>query len=369
MTHKKNILLYPLSLVYGAITGFRNFLYDTGIVKSREFDIPIICVGNITVGGTGKTPHSEYIITILKDKYKVVFLSRGYKRDTSGFRLAGPGDDARTLGDEPCQVFRKFPDITVAVCRNRVKGVEEILRLKPETDVIILDDGFQHRSLKPGLSILLTDFNRLMIGDHLLPYGELRESINNMYRAEIILVTKSTWTVSPMQRRIIVKNFNKAAYQNIYFTTYSYNGLYPVFPGSETSDERQGLYNSEKPSIILVTGIASPGPVADHLNRLFSVVKHFAFPDHHKFTQSDLDSIITAYNAIERSDKAIITTEKDAVRLQEFTTFTGLPLSAFYYIPVGVHFLNEDREEFDNLVLDYVGKNIRNNRISKGKRV
>ena len=362
-------MLYPFSLIYGAITGIRNFLYNTGVLKAREFNIPIICVGNITVGGTGKTPHSEYIINLLKEKYRTAFLSRGYKRESKGFRIAVPGDDARMLGDEPCQVYRKHPEIIVAVCKNRVKGVEEILRLKPETEIIILDDGFQHRRLKPGLSILLTDFNRLMIYDHLLPYGELRESIQNMYRAEIILVTKSTWTVSPMQRRIIVKDFNKAAYQNLYFTTYSYNGIFPVFPGHVSTKGQQALYSSQKPEIILVTGISSPGPVADHLGKLFDVNRHFIFPDHHKFREKDLRDIITAFDAIDRNDKAIITTEKDAVRLQEFINFEDLPLSSFYYIPIGIHFLNEDREEFDNLVLNYVGKNIRNSRFSKSKRL
>ncbi|MFN8239377.1 MAG: tetraacyldisaccharide 4'-kinase [Bacteroidales bacterium] len=369
MAAKKNILLYPFSVLYGMVTGVRNFLYNTGFFESREFSIPIICVGNITVGGTGKTPHSEYLLELLGSKYRVALLSRGYRRKSSGFRIAGEGDNVNTIGDEPYQVYRKIPGLLVAVSRNRVKGVEEIIIQSPETDVIVLDDGFQHRSLKPGLTILLTDYNRLMLDDHLLPYGELRESLVNMYRADIILVTKSPATLSPMERRIIVKNFNKAAYQHIYFTTFTYKDALPVFrPVSRGGVKPEGPVTKGE-NIVVVTGIANPDPFIAYLSGSYHVVRHFRFGDHHEFTRKDIESIITCFNDPANKCNRVITTEKDAVRLQEFANIADLPVSAFWYIPVGVQFLNEDGEEFDNLVTDYVRKNIRNYRVSEGQRI
>jgi tetraacyldisaccharide 4'-kinase len=229
MENDRNILLYPFSLIYGAITGIRNFLYNTSILPRHEFRIPVICVGNITVGGTGKTPHTEYLIELLSKSFRIATLSRGYMRKSRGFRIASPSCDVSEIGDEPMQIYRKFPEVTVAVDRNRLNGVNEILREKPDTEVILLDDGFQHRSLTPGFSILLTDFNRLMINDHLLPYGRLRESVENMNRADIIIITKSPLKISPIQRRIIVKEISKAAYQNLYFTSFEYKDPLPVF--------------------------------------------------------------------------------------------------------------------------------------------
>jgi tetraacyldisaccharide 4'-kinase len=370
LTGKKNILLYPFSLLYGLITSVRNFLYNSGTLKGREFDIPVICVGNITVGGTGKTPHSEYLIRLLSESYRVALLSRGYKRNTKGFRIAGPDDNSSTIGDEPFQVHRKYPDITVAVCANRAEGIDEIIEKAPETEVIILDDGFQHRKVKPGLSILLTDYSRLMIHDHIMPYGELRESVSNMYRSDIILVTKSPLALSPMQRRIIVKDFNKAAYQDLFFTSYDYVDLKPVFPGNDRIKVSDlNTETPEKLNVLLVTGIANPTPLAEHIERNYKLAGHLRFPDHHRFRNSDIASIILQFNEIKSRYKAIITTEKDAARLQEFSTFAELPVSLMFYIPVNIVFLNDDRENFDKIVLGYVRKNSRNNRIPKEKRI
>ena len=192
----------------------------------------MICVGNITVGGTGKTPHTEYLAELLKQYFKVAILSRGYKRKAKVSGLPHQHHKVSDIGDEPLQIFRKFPDIMVAVDRNRVNGVKKILEEKPETEVIILDDGFQHRRITPGLSILLSDFDRLMVRDHMLPYGNLRESADNMRRADIILITKSPENISPIQRRIIVKEINKAPYQNLYFTSFKYKYPIPVFDNS-----------------------------------------------------------------------------------------------------------------------------------------
>jgi tetraacyldisaccharide 4'-kinase len=361
-----NILLYPFSLIYGAGTSIRNFLYDSGILPHHEFRMPVICVGNITVGGTGKTPHTEYLVELLTKSFRVATLSRGYMRKSTGFKIASPSDSVSVIGDEPMQIFRKFPDITVAVDRNRVNGVNQILKERPETDVIILDDGYQHRSITPGFTILLTDFNRLMINDHLLPYGRLRESVSNMNRADIILVTKSPEKISPIQRRIIVKEINKSAYQNLYFTSFQYKDPVPVF--SQFNSKKLSLTDQNKinAGIVLLTGIANPLPFKEYLSKQFKEVVHISYPDHHKFSEKDIAKVSAAFINLGSPEKFIITTEKDAVRLRDFTNIAEPLISSAFYIPVGIKFLNDDKGEFDNLIFDYVRKNKRNNRLSEG---
>jgi tetraacyldisaccharide 4'-kinase len=368
LENRRNILLYPLSLVYGAITRIRNFLFSSGILRRHEFSIPIICVGNITVGGTGKTPHSEHIIRTLKDKFNVALLSRGYMRKSRGFRFVTPEMGAGEAGDEPLQICRKFPEITVAVDADRVNGVNTILKERPGTEVIILDDGFQHRRILPGFTVLLTDYSRLMIRDHLLPYGNLRESVVNMYNADVILVTKCPEDISPIHRRIIVKEIDKAPYQNLYFTSVDYMDPVPVFPGVKPR-VIFSEYKAGKPSALLVTGIANPAPLKEYLGKFSGEVTHLIYPDHHSFTEKDLIKIGEAFKAEMSPEKFIITTEKDAVRFREFTNIAESLKASFYFIPVGVKFLNEDQKEFDNLITEYVRKDKRNNRISKSQRL
>jgi tetraacyldisaccharide 4'-kinase len=359
-----NILLYPLSLLYGAVTWFRNFLYDSGILKSQEFDVPVICVGNITVGGTGKTPHCEYITDLLKEEFNVAVLSRGYKRESSGFLIVKPEMHPSDTGDEPLQICRKFPDITVAVDRSRVNGVKSILKERAETQVIILDDGFQHRKIKPGYTILLSDFSRLMIHDHILPFGDLRESVSNMRRADIILITKAPPDLSPIRRRLIVKEIKKAPWQNLYFTSLVYKDPVPVFPGSEPDIDFLKKGEKEDRGIILVTGIAKAGLFREYIEQYAGEVNHISFSDHHSFSANDVKEILTAFGSLLQPNKYIVTTEKDAVRLREFANIVQEVKSSFYYIPAGIDFLNDDTNEFNNMILDYVRKNKRNNRVS-----
>lgn len=364
MQKKKYILLYPVSLIYGVVTGIRNFLYNTGILKGKEFGKPVICVGNITVGGTGKTPHCEYLIGLLKKNYKIALLSRGYKRKTRGFRIVSPEMNPSDVGDEPLQICRRFPDIIVAVDSNRVRGAETILRLNPETEVIIMDDGFQHRRIKPGLTILLTDLNRLMIKDHLLPYGELRENVKNMYRSDIILVTKSPEDISPIDRRIIVKELSKAPYQNLYFTSFKYGNPLHVFPEAQSPEPQLSTANKANTGIVLVTGIANPDQFKTHIQNYAEELIHLSYPDHHMFTEKDLVKICDAFLTLSTREKQIITTEKDAVRIRDFINIAEHIKAALWYIPLEVYFLNDDKNEFDNLITEYVRKNKRNNRIS-----
>ena len=367
MTHKKNIFLYPVSLLYGLITGIRNFLYDSGILPSVEFSFPVICVGNITVGGTGKTPHTEYITGLLKENFKVATLSRGYKRQTRDFRIASSTSQVSEIGDEPMQIFRNFPDVLVTVDRKRVHGVNMILQEYPDTEVIILDDGFQHRKITPGFSILLSDFGRLIVRDYMLPFGNLRESKGNIRRANMILITKSPENLSPIQRRLIVKEIDKSPYQNLYFTTFRYKSPVPVFENC-IEDVQTDISKGAGCGIVLITGIANPQPLKEYLDKSYNEITHLSFPDHHNFNEKDLLSISSAYNDLRSVTRYLFTTEKDAVRLREFTNIAEPIRSAFFYIPIRIHFLNEDKDEFDNLIIDYVRKNHRNNRVSEGKR-
>jgi tetraacyldisaccharide 4'-kinase len=368
MYNTKNILFYPLSLIYGMITGVRNFLYNTGILPSTEFQLPVICVGNITVGGTGKTPHTEYIAGLLSQEFRVAILSRGYKRKTRDFRIASLSSPVNEIGDEPLQIFRKFQDILVTVDRNRVHGVKKILEEKPETEVIILDDAFQHRKITPGYSILLSDFERLFVRDHMMPFGNLRESKGNMRRADIILITKSPENISPIQRRLIVKEVDKAPYQNLYFTSFIYKPPVPVFDNNNPQTNYSEISGSEACGIVLITGIANPQPLKDYLQMRFAEIIHVAFPDHYNFKEKDIFRIYKAYDELKSSIRYIFTTEKDAVRLREFTNISEPVKSALFCIPIGIHFLNDDKEEFDNLIVDYVRKNKRNNRVSEKQR-
>jgi tetraacyldisaccharide 4'-kinase len=367
MIHRKNILLYPLSLIYGVITSIRNFLYDTGFLASTEFPFPVICVGNITVGGTGKTPHTEYIAGLLVENYKVATLSRGYKRKTRDFRIASSEASVSEIGDEPMQIFRNYPDVLVTVDRKRVHGVNIILEEHPDIEVIILDDAFQHRSITPGFSVLLSDYERLISRDYMLPYGNLRESKQNMRRADIILITKSPENISPIQRRIIVKEIDKSPYQNLYFTSFRYKPPVPVFE-ERSENMKPETADSASSGIVLITGIANPKPLKEYLENSFHEILHLSFDDHHNFNEKDIAAIASAYDNLKSESRYLFTTEKDAVRLREFTNIAEPFRSAFFYVPVGIFFLNEDKDEFDNLIIDYVRKNHRNNRVSEGKR-
>src|SRR5450759_5259817 len=303
MGNNKNIFLYPVSLIYGLITGIRNFMYNTGILPSVEFQLPVICVGNITVGGTGKTPHTEYLLELLRGNFKVATLSRGYKRKTRDFRIASSSSLVSDIGDEPMQIFRKFTDVMVTVDRNRDHGVNKILPGNQETEVIILDDGFQHRSITPGFSILLSDFERLIVRDHMMPFGSLRESKGNMRRADIILITKSPENISPIQRRLIVKEVDKAPYQNLYFTTLTYKAPLPVFDSKDSEKTHSDLSQCAGCGIVLITGIANPLPLKEYLQKTAGEIIHLSFPDHYNFKEKDINNIYSAYKDLKSPTK------------------------------------------------------------------
>jgi len=351
------LLLFPFSIIYGIVVWIRNMLFDLHILKSKQFDIPVIAIGNITVGGTGKTPHVEYLARLLKDKYKISVLSRGYKRKTKGFLVAGENPTAAEIGDEPVQIKMKFPEIEVAVNASRVKGIEALKERK--NDLVILDDAFQHRYVKPGLSILLIDFNRRIDEDFLLPFGNLRENASEIRRADIILITKTPETLSPIDRRLVMERVKPFPFQEIYFTSFEYGRIKPVF--KEKASLVEDFYsNHEIYTIILVTGIAFAKPIVEFLKTLSLDIKHLKFADHSSYDKSKLNKIINTYKSTNNNKTIIITTEKDAIKLKEISAVDDILIKNMFFIPIEVKFI-EKEEEFNEQIMEYVKKNRRNN--------
>jgi tetraacyldisaccharide 4'-kinase len=365
---KKNLFtffLLPFSWIYGIIISVRNKCFDLGIFKSEEFDIPVISVGNITVGGTGKTPHIEYLVRLLKDGFKVGVLSRGYKRKTKGFILADENSDAEMIGDEPFQVKRKFPGILVAVDADRSNGIKKILEAHKDIDVILLDDAFQHRYVKPGLSLLLIDFNRPVTEDYLLPSGSLRETASGRKRADIIIISKSPEKISENEQKTIINSLNINSLQSFYFTKVIQKEPVPVFGGIKIPDFIQ-LFAS-KPSVLLVSGIANPRDLKRFALNISPKITEKYFPDHHIFTNKDVSNIIRAFTNLEGERKILITTEKDAARFQKYSDLPEEIKIHMFYIPISIAFLNEEEEKFNNQIITYVNENKRNSFLHKGK--
>ena len=350
--------LQPLSWLYGVGVNFRNWLYNKKILKQKKFNIPVICVGNITVGGTGKTPHIEYLIRLLSPNYKVAVLSRGYKRKSRGFQIVEVDSKVRDAGDEPLQIKKKFPSVMVVVDKDRVNAIEKILTFDSDKqpDVILLDDGFQHRSVQPSLSILLVDSNRPIYEDKLLPSGLLREPIKGKDRASIVLVTKCHPDLQPIDFRIYANGLDLYPFQNLYFTSLNYEEIIPVFP--ELNSEMLTLDNLLKKHIFLVTGIASPEPLVRKLeHKTYNLYTKF-FPDHHNFTKKDIESITDMVDEVDEENKFILTTEKDAVRLRSLNYLSEEMKRMLYYIPVEVTFLiNQEQYSFNNKIVEHVRNN------------
>jgi len=358
------LLLYPLSLLYGFIIYIRNLMFDYHLVYSEEFDMPVISVGNITVGGTGKTPHVEYLIRLLRDEFNVASLSRGYKRKTRKYILADQQSTIDEIGDEPRQIKSKFPDIYVAVDRRRVNGIRNLMKEIPDLDVILLDDAFQHRYVKPGLSILLIDYNRPLSGDLMMPAGSLREQGFERKRAQIILITKCPERIKPIERRIIVKDLKLFPYQHLYFTRLKDKDPVPVFPDTLNALSRQEIKNM-KPQILMISGIANPRSFKKYIRNYSTKITELIFPDHYSYRNKDIGYIVQTFNNMDGIQKIIMTTEKDAMRLQKFSEIEPSVKDKMYYIPIVIDFLNEDTENFNNHILNYVRNNKRNSILYK----
>lgn len=346
------ILLAPLSWLYAIVLYIRHWLYDSGIVGSESFSVPTICIGNLSFGGTGKTPHTEYLIRFLKDKFNVAVLSRGYGRKTTGFVLAKSDTTYEQIGDEPLLYHTKYDNITVAVDEDRPGGVSRLMRLEKNPDVVLLDDAFQHRRIKPGMNILLTEYYNIYKKDMLVPAGNLRDVKGAAKRADIIIVTKSPRVLLPYDKRDVINVLNAKPYQKVFFTYIDFQGLKPV-----TNAAKETVLQDMK-SVYLFCGIANPYPLEDYLKRKYNTLITNYFDDHHCFSDDDIDAILDGYNSVIGKSKIIVTTEKDLMRLTKdsyLSRFENVPL---FTIPIEVRF-NDEKEEkiFKNLILDYVGKN------------
>lgn len=359
-------LLYPLSWLYGLGVYMRNQAYNLNLMKSQEFDVPVISIGNITVGGTGKTPHVEYLVQLLREKFEVATLSRGYKRKTSGFMHVEINSKVSDVGDEPLQIKKKFPKQTVSVCEKRVDGVNKLLRFNENNipDVIILDDAFQHRRITPGINILLIDYNRQIKKDHLLPVGRLRESASQMRRANLIIFTKCPDQVTPIMRRILQKDVGLQPYQSLFFSTMVQDKLIPVFDG--ILDEKS-FYTDKSWSILIIAGIASPKLVFDHIKQFSNHTELLSFPDHHYYSKNDIQNIMQKFDEINSEKKIIVTTEKDSTRIKDMEDLTDDFKKSLFYLPVKVKFLENEEKEFNQKILNYVGENKSNRELHKRK--
>jgi len=371
----------PFSLLYGLVVIIRNWCYDAGVFKSVRFSIPIISVGNLEVGGAGKSPMTEYLVRLLKDNYKLATLSRGYGRKTKGYLVAGNGSqesrienqeklsafDSRlstqnlklssTIGDEPAQFKQKFPDITVAVCEDRVTGIKQLL---PDHDLILMDDAYQHRAVEPGLSILLFDYSRVNQPHFLLPAGNFREPFSGRWRAQIIVITKCPPQLTTEEKTALAHKIEPLPYQQLFFTSIAYQAVHNL------QGKAAGVLIDKDTTVFLLTGIANPKPLLQYLSDSTSQIIHHNYPDHHPFTLKNISKLAAEYAACSSQKKLIITTEKDAQRLEESWLNSGLPANGqipVFVIPISVDFLDDSGNQFDQIITDYVREHSKNHSI------
>ncbi len=361
---KINEWLLPLSWLYGIGVRVRNWLFDCGVLKSRSFDIPVIAVGNITVGGSGKTPHVEYLVDLLRHSFKTAVLSRGYKRESKGYVVARKKTTMPEIGDEPFQIHTKYKDIYVAVDSNRCRGIDRLTHdaSTRDVEVVLLDDAFQHRYVKPGINILLVDYHRLIIYDRLLPAGRLREPRKGTARADIVIITKCPTDLKPMEYRVLKRAMGLFPFQELYFTSICYRDLVAVF-----GKGRIALNSIAKDThVLLLTGIASPQQMIVDLQPYTSHVTPMTFGDHHKFTNDDAERINREFDAMP-SPKIIVTTEKDSTRLTRVSGLSDEVKKRTYALPIKVKFLADGQEEFNNKIINYVRKNTGNSSVAERK--
>jgi tetraacyldisaccharide 4'-kinase len=347
-------LLFPFSLLYGLVVIIRNWCYDGGILKSRGFNVPVISVGNLDVGGAGKSPMTEYLVRLFKDDHKLATLSRGYGRETQGYLIAPATASATQIGDEPAQFKHKFPDITVAVCEKRVEGIRHLIK---DHNLILLDDAYQHRAVKPGLSILLFDYNRINEPHLLLPAGNLREPFSGRWRADIIVISKCPEHLTTQEKVAIEEKVSPLPYQSLFFTSVTY------YPLEDREGKRTDTILDADTTVFLLTGIANPKPLVQHIKKYTSMVVHHNYPDHHRFTLKNITKLAEEFSACITQKKVIITTEKDAQRLVEHELLPIVKNLPVLVIPIGIKFLDNGRQQFDQLVTEYVREHTANHLI------
>lgn len=339
------ILLFPFALLYGFVVWLRNWLYDHNIFKSSSFGLPLVCVGNLSVGGTGKSPMVEYLVLHLKKQFKVATVSRGYKRKTTGYALASPATTAIEIGDEPMLFYKKFPDVPIAVGEERHDAIPQLLHDRPDTEVVVLDDAFQHRTIRYGFSILLTDYGNLFTRDFFLPTGELRDERRSYRRADVMVVTKCPADLPEQERKEIEKELNPLPHQKVFFSMISYGIPYHI-------TNKSSIYIDEYTEVLLVAGIANPRPLERYLEERIHTYYMMSYNDHHIFTIDDWKDIQKRFAGIEAEKKIVLTTEKDAMRLMKFEI--ELAQMPFYVIPIEHCFLFNEGHTFINLVIKFI---------------
>lgn len=339
------ILLFPLSLIYGFIVFLRNRLYDQNVFSSTSFNLPLICIGNLSVGGTGKSPMVEYIAENLKNKYRIAVLSRGYKRKTKGYALANERSTALEIGDEPMQFHVKFPGVAIAVGEERLVAIPQLLHDRPDTQAILLDDAFQHRAVRAGLNILLTEYNNLYTRDWFLPTGDLRDERGSARRATIIVITKCPPEIDEAEKQSIIRELDLQTGQHAFFATLQYGQPYHITQKNKSSI-------SVEDEVLLVTGIANPRSLKQYLHEYSKTYYEMTYGDHHIFTIDDLREIKKRFTQVPAEKKIIITTEKDAVRLVKFEQeLKDLPI---YVLPIGHRFLFGEAQSFIDIIGNFI---------------
>lgn len=332
------LVLLPCSKIYGVVTYLRNKMFDWKILRETSFDVPIITVGNLAVGGTGKTPTVEYLAAMLRRNHKVAVLSRGYRRRTKGFIMAGANTSPRDIGDEAYQVYHKFGgDVTVVVCEDRVAGINELLRLKPDIDMIILDDAFQHRYVKPTISIVITEYAHPIYRDKMLPYGRLREPARGINRADMVIISKCPTPLKPYDYRQEINEYELFPSQDLFFSHYDYLPLQPVFPELVFSVPYLD-WLTENDSVLAVAGIGNPRPFIRHIKSFAPKVKVDIFPDHHQYTRKDIEHLLKRFRSLKGNQRILVTTEKDAVRLAANPYFPHELKASTFFLPVKIDF-------------------------------
>lgn len=351
---KSRWYLWPFAWLYGVVVYVRNRFFDWGWITSRQYKTAVISVGNITIGGTGKTPHVAYIMDLLTRSFQVAMVSRGYKRKSRGLQVATPMSNSRQLGDEPFQLYRKFPYALIIAESNRRKAIEYIEKNYPSNEVVVLDDAFQHRYVEPGLSILLVDYHRLITKDKLLPVGNLRESASSRYRASVVIITKCPAKLAPIELRNLYNEIAPRPYQRLFYSFYEYAPFTSLF-----GNEIQVLTNTM--AVLAVSGIAQPKDMLQYLSSQAATVVAMSYDDHHDFTSANWKNIQRKFDELPYQDKCIVVTEKDAAKLIGMSKDIPSVLhEKIWVLPIQVNFLQNGSSEFDKLILDYVSKNKRN---------
>ena len=353
------LLLFPFSFIYGLVVIIRNWAYDAGVFKSRRFKIPIISVGNLAVGGAGKSPMTEYLVSLFRDEYKIATLSRGYGRRSKGFLKVKTSSISVDVGDEPLQFKKKFPEITVAVCEDRIEVIKE---LNQHHELIIMDDAYQHRAVRPGFSILLFDYKSLQGLQWFLPTGNLREPLSGRKRADVIIITKVPERLNEADRERLIARVNPLINQQVFFSSLQYDSLKMIFQ----PEKQLSLENiTSETRILLLTGIANPSPLIEYLKQFTTLIIHHEYADHHQFSKKNIVKLVKEFKELPEGNKLIITTEKDAQRLNSHQFKELLKTLPVYYLPVKSVIQPPDEERFNVLIKEYVRKHSVNNRVHK----